>query len=419
MKDWYLNTYGVEPNSMKNWGGPQWVFYLFVLYNFFNVGAILTLIVSVGPINVAVFFVVAIYLFIKLRYRFFKRYFMVAWLFFILYIIFGFIGERSVFNKDTFQHFIKYWISLIAIPWLAIVVIKKEDLYIYLKTFIVGAFLGGLFAVFQLFAFDYFQWMINSGNVRGAGFWINPNMCGFMLISTLFLTMNFKAKRKPLLAICRLFMVFGVMATLSRTSLAILAGGAIAFALLSKNRKLVRNVLTSMVVAIGVLIMAIPFMGQYQLNRITSMGDIAAGNDITGKSDNRSFVWIYATGEILNNDPVWGLGHNSMDNIVPMGDEGIGPHNLYIWIWGNSGLVGLGALIFYLFYFFVLARRFSDPLIKASALIFAFLIVANNFMTHALIVHQTTSVGIMFFIVLLFHFDKGKMKEKSVAVSVS
>ena len=40
--------------------------------------------------------------------------------------------------------------------------------------------------------------MINSGNVRGAGFWINPNMCGFMLISTLFLTMNFKAKRKPI-----------------------------------------------------------------------------------------------------------------------------------------------------------------------------------------------------------------------------
>jgi O-antigen ligase len=165
----------------------------------------------------------------------------------------------------------------------------------------------------------------------------------------------------------------------------------------------------SMVVAIVVLIMAVPFMGQYQLNRITSIGDVAVGNDIEGKSDNRSFVWIYATGEIFNNDPVWGMGHNSMDNIVPVGEEGIGPHNLYIWIWGNSGLVGLGALIIYLFYFFVLARRFSDPLMKASGLVFAFLIVANNFMTHALIAHQTTSVGIMFFIVLLFHLDKSKI----------
>lgn len=412
MKDWYIDTFGVQPNSMKNWGGPQWVFYLFVIYNYFNLGAILTLIVSVGPINIAIFFAVAIYIVLKLRYYSFSRYFIMAWLFFILYIIFGFVGERAIFDKDTIQHFVKYWISLIAVPWLAILVIKKEDLYIYLKTFIIMAFMGGAFAVFQLFTFSFFNWMINSSNVRGAGFWINPNLCGFMLISTLFLTMSFKSKKKGWLALCRLFMVFGVMATVSRTSIVILAGGALAFAMLSKNAKLKRSILISMVVSIGILIMSIPFMGQYQINRITSIGDVATGNDITGKSDNRSYVWLYSTTEILNNDPVWGLGHLSMDNIVPMGDEGIGPHNLYIWIWGNSGLVGLFALILYLVYFFFLAVRFTNPVIKAGALIFAFLMVANNFMTHALIVHQTTSMCLMFFIVMLFHLDKSKLKIK-------
>lgn len=415
-KQWYIDLFGAEPSKFKNWTMPQVVFYLFVVYGFLNIGTIFTIIFKQSlPINILLFAVVGSYLILKVNYTFYPKYFRWVWLFYLCYIIFGFIGARIQLNQESIQHMIKYWIAVIAIPWLGLQIIKKEDVYFYLKTFLVLALIGALFAIVQLFSFDYFRWMVNSSVVRSAGFWVNPNLCGFMLTATVFLAFFYKSKSSSLLIALQVILVLGVMSTVSRTSMVLMLMCAIYYAYASKNKKLMMGIVIAAAFFIFILILALPFMGQNQLTRITSILDLFSGNEVQG--DTRSLEWLVAFEAVFSNGPIWGLGHGSMNHIVPIGDEGIGPHNLFIWMWGNSGLVGLFALIAYLINFFVLPKNTPFKVLRASGRAFAIVLFANCVMAHDLLAHQTVSVTIMLFLVILYHSSRTKKQNSVVTVN--
>ena len=78
---------------------------------------------------------------------------MVAWLFWILFAVGGFIGPdrlASFSDKVLYQLILKLWISLIGMPLMLLRTISREKLPMIVKVGVVSAVSGALFSMAQM-----------------------------------------------------------------------------------------------------------------------------------------------------------------------------------------------------------------------------------------------------------------------------
>ncbi len=385
----------------------QWAFYLLFIYSYLNIGVLVTRIFKQSiPINIVIFVVALGFIILKAPYKFFTKYFIWVYVFLILFIFGGYIGPSADYGFQSIQSIFKHWIVHLGLPWLALITVEKQHFRFYLKTILVLGAAGGIFSLIQIPFFSVFQTIIGSTTVRTAGFWFNPNNAAMMLLASLFLTGSFKSSKKQLVLVLRILIIAGIITSFSRTAIVLLFLGGIYYAFLMRKTKLIILIcLGGFVFVIGLALNMSKF-SEHQQKRITSIIQIASNDEVD--ADNRSALWIYSSIAVLDRGPIFGLGHTSMDNIVPLAARGLGPHNYFIWIWGNSGIIGLFGLFTYLIAIFRISKKIKIREIKAGALIIVVTIGCYDILAHDIMAHQMTGTLTAMLILSVYHFRKEK-----------
>lgn len=391
----------------------EWAFFLFFVYCYLNIGVLVTKFWH-PPIPINIVFFVATFGFVLLKapYKFCIKYFVWAYIFLALFAFGGFLGARAVLNYESFQSIFKHWITHMGIPWLAIVTIPRKHYNFYLKTLLVLGGIGGIFSLIQIPFFSVFEKIISSTSVRTAGFWVNPNNSAMMLLATLFMTGHVKSSSPKTVLSLRVLIILGIITSFSRTAIVLLFFGAIYYAYLMRQTKLVlATVAFGFLFVIG-LIANMSSFSEHQQKRIKSVVQIASNDEV--EADNRSALWFFASIAVWENDPILGLGHTSMDNIVPIGENGLGPHNYWIWIWGNSGLIGVIALLIYLIALFRMSLKLKDRSAKAATVNLVLIIFCYNILAHDVMAHQMSGVLTSMVALSVFFFSKQQKEDLEI-----
>jgi hypothetical protein len=117
------------------------------------------------------------------------------------------------------------------------------------------------------------------------------------------------------------------------------------------------------------------------------------------KDDIRWRIWQYSAGVALDN---WatGCGLTCMDRVAPFAGNGLGPHNIYIYLMGTGGFMPLLAFLFLLGSALKWSLELRDPKQRSVSVAlvasFAFLM----FFDHATILMQALSPLMLFFATL-------------------
>ena len=150
-----------------------------------------------------------------------------------------------------------------------------------------------------------------------------------------------------------------------------------------------------------------PTFNENQINRLFSFFKAVQGQEF--KTNTRKYVWTSSYNHIINNNIYTGTGHTSMSRVVPYEPRGLGPHNFYLWVWGNSGIVGLISL----FSFFIILFYKSIQWFKATKDSSLFFIVFGCWMfaifEHAFPFDHT--VGILISACVLIYNSRKNLKE--------
>jgi O-antigen ligase len=135
-----------------------------------------------------------------------------------------------------------------------------------------------------------------------------------------------------------------------------------------------------------------------QKGRISSFVQASQGKEI--KSNTRIYIWKSSFEFIVDRNVFTGAGHQAMNNIVLFDGKWVGPHNFYLWIWGNSGIFVLFIFCFWLGYILYKAFQVADVLSRLVAIILSFSFIGYSFTDHSFLLHQGT--GIILFFILFF-----------------
>jgi len=277
----------------------------------------------------------------------FPAYFLAAWTFWILFSVGGLLGskrELGLGDYELAQLCFKLGISLVGVPMLAFRTIIRDKYPMFVKLSVLVIAVGAAFAVVQFMLPNQFEMFMHEKG-RGGGFWVSPNNCAEICVFGLFFTMVTPFKSKTFTNLLRLILVGGLMASLSRGGLVMLFVGAVSYAVAAKQWKTLARVgigfLIIMALGIGLSVVA-KSTGSASSKRIDRWMEVLSGNVSGG---DRMFLWSHGMAAVME-DPILGRGHRSMERVVPIG-SGAGPHNYYIYVWGNSGFMGLlGFLMF-------------------------------------------------------------------------
>ncbi|MDX1962720.1 MAG: O-antigen ligase family protein [Pirellulales bacterium] len=357
---------------------PLWVFYILYFLTTCNLIAVLTRMqrfVGTGERQMQLFpFVVAgafaiIFFFTKERAK--GQYFWWAWTYWILYTLFGFAGEQQLTMLSPVyisQGIVKSWISVIGFPWMMFRVISYDKsqriLWILMACMVLG-FAVMVLQILGLEAVDYFS--VEKG--RGSGLWINPNSTGFMVTMCFFFSFLYKGKYQWLMWGLRGMMLLMVMLTLSRTAfLGIVMGSIVASISTGKVGRAVAAGAGIFSILLGFLYFGvlveqgvIPIESKSVKTRINSISGIITGRFTEENAmDNRTDLWQLHSQRIMDNNPILGLGHGSMDGgMEGMNRDFLSPHNEFIYLWGNSGAIAL--LVYLIFLTVIVYQAYTIP----------------------------------------------------------
>ncbi len=400
-----------------------WSYMAFYLFSYFNISGLVIMIYQLEslPIQPVAFVLAGVMVLPLTRPKKGGAYFTMAWLFWILFAVGGFLGPHrlaGLTDKALWQLILKLWISLVGIPFLALRAISRDRLPMLLKATLVASAIGAAFSVLQIrFGGLFGKILVDPG--RGAGFWINPNTCAELLGFGLFLSIAAPLKSKMLNLGLRGLLVLGILATLSRTGLVLLVAGFLAYGIAAKRLRVVLQVL----VVLGL----VSFAG------MTLVGMLAQnkGNDATnkrlkqfesvlqgklseeGKSNDRTQLWLFGW-RVIMKSPLLGQGHRAMDVVVPgaLPGSGYGPHNYYIFVWGNSGLFAFLAFLAYMFTIFRMSIKCEDRNVRASLVGMTTMIAVTAMVDHAFLNGQ--SYGPVFAVMVCLAYYNTPDKKRSM-----
>lgn len=361
----------MQPAPPAGWVRPmrpiqvQWIarfgFYTVYLASLMNVAALFTRYNSrvadqsyEAPSYPFIFAVGMLLVLTFTRGRGMSTYLWVAWGFWLVYALMGFIGQyqKTAISLYFIAKFVfKPWMSMVGLPWMAIRAISEDKLDRFIKTTVIATSIGAFLAMVQVVLPQPFSKFVTEPG-RGSGFWINPNHCGGLCASVLMFSLIAPFSSKLVTTTLRLLLIGGVIASFSRSGLLCLLIGAIVYGVSTKQLSVLLKSLAA-VLAIGLcLLVAInvlaPRSPELQHRLATIKAFITLDLQAEG-NDNRSGVWREAARTIIERGGlIIGLGHGSMERIVEVG-AGLSPHNYYLFVWGNSGLFALLGLLVYQF----------------------------------------------------------------------
>ena len=361
-------------------------YFFFFLFSFFNVaGVVITWFkLSSLPIQPVMFALTCAIVIPFTRSKPTHSYFVGAWIFWIIFTVGGFLGPHplaGVSDKPLWELVIKLWISLVGVPYLTIRAIDRNKLSVLVKVAVLAAVVGSLFSMLQVVRPGPFAVLMAEPG-RGAGFWVNPNSCALVVGFCLFLSLAFPFKSKLVNLSVRGILALGVLSTLSRTGLLMLVIG---FAVYGVAAKRVRTV-----VQVGLVLLGVAVVGSVMVNYLQSSGSKAHASRLArfgamlqgdfggeqGQQNDRIILWRYGWRAIMQ-EPLLGQGHRYMDKVVPIA-TGFGPHNYYIYVWGNSGFLAFLAFDWFLLSLVLLSWRCSERQSCAALLAIAAMVLRRG-----------------------------------------
>lgn len=277
----------------------------------------------------------------------------------------NFSGNTAEFLKDM----IRYFVIILGTRNLAAVT-KKNELSIML---LIGAISIIINAI-----------MFSSLYGRYSGFYINPNMAGFICIIGFAFTFNIPIKSLKLAAQF-LFTIAGLM-TLSRTFILLFLLVNIIAICIDK-----KNILTLFAGAIGITIILGFSSLKLNTDRFNALKSIFSDEvDTTTITEaTREETWSKYIDDLLTY-PLLGKGYKKLHG-KPKGtyrgnDRGV--HNSFLMILGEAGILPfLIAVYFYLILFFKSIKQIrQEPvLFTLSIILISYLMVSHNYFDNAII----------------------------------
>jgi O-antigen ligase len=375
----------------------------FYIFSLIDVSGLMTKLVKYDKIPVQpIAFGAAAFLIIPWRRgKKFPIYFVGAWTYWVLFSIGGCLGtkrELGLGDYELIQLVIKLWISLVGVPLLATRTIVRDKYSMFIKLTVIVLAIGGAFAVVQVIRPEMFTaWMHEKG--RGAGFWVNPNSCAEICVFGLFLSTICNFKSKFFANGLRLLLLGGIMASMSRGGLSMLFVGAVAYAVASKQWKILARVGLGfvLVVVMGLALAVIAKQaGMASLSRVERFASFTTG-DVGSSGSDRLSLWGYGWRGVME-DPILGRGHRAMEKIVQIG-SGFGPHNYYLYVWGNSGLMGLLGYLFFLVSLLRMGLRCKQVQNRAMVIAMTGIIAVTSLVSHSFM--NSVYFGPIFAVMLL------------------
>lgn len=315
-------------------------------------------------------------------------------IFFVAFLLVSFIQEPEVsrISYEAFQLYWKLFLFCFIFP-ITLSTFKVNEIQLVCVGIIYGLipnFLVGLLQVIGLSSFA--SKLTNSSgselqSARAAGFWGDPNetACLVCIVYVIMGAVKFRG-RVPVLwsAVCISFVVI----TSSRTGfLAILI--ILVYNAVSQPFKSGGQILISLLKICGAPIFLWIFIvlgGRNDLlEKFYSVGD-SEMRDVSegGSSLSRMNLFMMALESVLDQDPIFGVGAVKMSRIVPLGASGLGPHNLFLYIYGSAGIP---AIILFITSFILLGYRMVRNLNKIWWPIFVVIFLGFISM-HTLILSQ-------------------------------
>ncbi|HEY1601262.1 MAG TPA: O-antigen ligase family protein [Pirellulales bacterium] len=371
-------------------GIAVWSYMAFFLFSFFNVAGLILAVLKLEslPLQPVAFALTGMLVIPMTRAKPSHPYFLVAWVFWIFFALGGFIGPHSlvgVSDMALWQLVLKLWISLIGVPFLTIRAIDRDKLPMLLKTAVVASAIGGVLAVLQVLSPGRFILILTELG-RGSGFWLNPNSCAEVLGFCLLLSLIYPFKSKSVNIVLRAIIVIGMLTTFSRTGLAIIVLGSGVYGLLMRQFRVVLQIVVvfAFVAIVGSFIVDQMKATSTKIfeSRLTRFGALLQGN-VEGdrQADDRFALWGYGWRAVMR-EPITGQGHRFMDTVVPLGG-GFGPHNYYLYVWGNSGILAFLSFLLFLVVLCQMAWRCTDRRARASVLAIATMIAMIAMVDHS------------------------------------
>ena len=269
--------------------------------------------------------------------------------FLILFFFFGYVAKAINFESakegDFFIDLIKSFSAMVVTP----LFIFKYVTDFKSKNYLINIFIvfGVLNLVFQLFIYfnpELFLELINRSDLtvenlgssfRVAGFFSNPNIAAVYYLFLYILIQKHKIRYPNLL---RLIIVMGILLTLSRSAtIALLL--MFVFEIITNKNLLLR-------ILLFLSLIMILFISLNYFSEIEQFERMVIDNSII--RDSRFDLWEYSLFKIFETSSILGLGIFEMDNIIYWkGRAGVGPHNLFIYIYGSSGIFSLFFFIYF------------------------------------------------------------------------
>jgi O-antigen ligase len=288
---------------------------------------------------------------------------------------------------------VKPWMTIVGLPWLALRAISEDKVPRLIHVTVIVTCLGATVGLLQIAAPDLMN-MLLADVGRAEGLWSNPNTSGAICAMVLFLSLHCPFKSRLLNWSSRLLLLAAVGASLSRGAILALVLSWVVYTVSARRfGTLIKSsiALVLFVAATLLVLGAVETSSRMHEQRIDSVRSLLSGRWDIETFKNRTDLWGPSLDAILSQGGlVFGLGHGSMVNIVGKVDEGIAPHNYYIYVLGNSGLFALVGLLAFHFFLAQQAFRCSDRQQRAALFAIAAYLAMIHLVDHSLVGHPMT-----------------------------
>jgi O-antigen ligase len=256
-----------------------------------------------------------------------------------------------------------------------------------------------LFGALVLLAGSVFVDAINPGtfssvNTRAAGFPANPNIAAFVLVALCCLILDFE-RIEPLGVIALSLTSVGVLATLSRGGILMLAFVLVCYTYMMVRRKGRGRIRLLGAVAVVACLGSMIFLASEQLMQRASIFSLPSQNR-QGMLLGRDAIVSPQEGRLRLLEESWALIHEAP--ILGFGSgftytTGEGPHNIYLQQWINNGI---GGLICYLWLLIAATRLFWSRRSRAG-LVFMGVVSLEGWVSHNLLEERVflVSLGVL------------------------
>jgi O-antigen ligase len=321
-------------------------------------------VIGIYPVMFAVAMVIVL-VFSKGRHK--SPLLVAAWVYWTVFTLGGFVGQGQL-TATNFRFILQVtvlpWITLIGMPWLALRAISEDKLPRLLRATVIVTCAGTVFGLLQLLIPGFMSELLATPD-RASGLWLEPNSGGYLVVMVLFLSLICPFRASWVNWVIRLVFLVGVAASLSRASMLALLVGWVVYAISSKRfATLFKSVIGLAVVAAATLpaLTMMEEMVPESAKRITYLRSFLTGDWSDGSVDNRTVLWKATFEAIKQGGMILGVGHGSMAGVA----DDLAPHNYYLLVWGNSGILALFALLAYKFTLFHQAARCTRQETRAA-----------------------------------------------------